>query len=70
MSVGLLIIRWVVGLTLAAHGSQKLFGWFGGGGLAGTAPMMEQLGFRPAILDPYVLWNADELFWLPSPDRR
>ena len=31
----------------------------------------EGLGnFRPAILDPYVLWNADELFWLPSADRR
>ncbi|SRR6266571_5336138 len=31
----------------------------------------EGLGnFRPAVLDPYVLWNADELFWLPSAGRR
>jgi uncharacterized membrane protein YphA (DoxX/SURF4 family) len=36
MSVGLLILRLVVGLSLAAHGAQKLFGWFGGYGLAGT----------------------------------
>ena len=47
MSIGLLLLRMVVGLTLAAHGSQKLFGWFGGGGIEGTAPAMEQLGFVP-----------------------
>jgi putative oxidoreductase len=48
MNLGLLIIRLVVGLTLAAHGSQKLFGWFGGGGLAGTGAFFEnRLQFRP-----------------------
>ena len=47
MSIGLLILRLVVGLTLAAHGAQKLFGWFGGYGLAGTGQFREQLGFRP-----------------------
>ena len=47
MSIGLLILRLVVGLTLAAHGAQKLFGWFGGYGLAGTGQFLEQLGFRP-----------------------
>src|SRR4051794_929464 len=36
MAYGLLLIRLAVGLTLAAHGAQKLFGWFGGSGLAGT----------------------------------
>src|SRR5258708_12780988 len=50
MAIGLLIMRLVFGLTMAAHGSQKLFGWFGGGGIAGTAPFMEQLGFRPGRL--------------------
>jgi putative oxidoreductase len=50
MHIGLLILRLVVGMTMAAHGSQKLFGWFGGGGIAGTAPFMEQLGFRPGRL--------------------
>jgi putative oxidoreductase len=47
MSIGLLILRLVVGLTLAAHGTQKLFGWFGGYGLTGTGGFLEQLGFVP-----------------------
>jgi putative oxidoreductase len=51
MSLGLLVIRLVVGLTLAAHGAQKLFGWFGGGGQAGTTQMFEKLGLRPARLN-------------------
>jgi putative oxidoreductase len=50
MSIGLLILRLVVGLTLAAHGAQKLFGWFGGYGIAGTGQFLEQLGFRPGRL--------------------
>jgi putative oxidoreductase len=37
MSHGILLLRVVFGLALAAHGSQKLFGWFGGPGLQGTA---------------------------------
>jgi putative oxidoreductase len=47
MSIGILILRLVVGLTLAAHGTQKLFGWFGGYGLTGTGGFLEQLGFVP-----------------------
>jgi len=47
MALGLLIIRLAVGLTLAAHGAQKLFGLFGGHGLAGTGGFLESLGFRP-----------------------
>jgi putative oxidoreductase len=50
MDLGLLIVRLAVGITLAAHGSQKLLGWFGGGGIAGTAPFFEQLGLRPGRL--------------------
>lgn len=46
-STGLLIARLVLGTLLAAHGTQKLFGWFGGYGLAGTGGFFEQLGFRP-----------------------
>lgn len=47
MDEALLFIRLVVGLGMAAHGAQKLFGWFGGYGLAGTGGFFEQLGFRP-----------------------
>jgi putative oxidoreductase len=47
MGLGLLILRLAIGLTVAAHGSQKLLGWFDGAGPAGAAPMMEKLGFRP-----------------------
>jgi putative oxidoreductase len=47
LSAGLLVARLVFGLSLAAHGSQKLFGWFGGYGLAGTGGFFEQLGYRP-----------------------
>src|SRR2546430_12068011 len=47
MSIGILMLRLVVGLTLAAHGAQKLFGWFGGYGLTGTGGFLEQLGFVP-----------------------
>jgi putative oxidoreductase len=50
MDAGLLIARVVVGLLMAAHGSQKLFGWFGGYGLTGTGGFFEQLGFRPGRL--------------------
>ena len=47
MDIGFLVLRLVVGLTMAAHGGQKLFGWFGGYGLAGTGGFLESLGFRP-----------------------
>jgi putative oxidoreductase len=47
MDAGLLIARLVFGLLMAAHGTQKLFGWFGGYGLAGTGGFLEALGFRP-----------------------
>lgn len=47
MDIGLLVLRLAVGLTMAAHGGQKLFGWFGGYGLAGTGGFLEKLGFRP-----------------------
>ncbi len=47
MDIGILLLRLIVGLTLAAHGAQKLFGWFGGYGLDATGQFMEGLGFRP-----------------------
>jgi putative oxidoreductase len=47
MDIGLLLLRLTVGLTLAAHGGQKLFGWFGGPGLDATGRVLEALGFVP-----------------------
>jgi putative oxidoreductase len=49
IDVALLVLRLVVGLYLAAHGAQKLFGWFGGPGLGGTIQGMDtHMRFRPA----------------------
>jgi putative oxidoreductase len=47
LGIGLLLGRIVVGLLMAAHGSQKLLGWFGGYGLEKTGGLFDQLGFRP-----------------------
>jgi putative oxidoreductase len=47
LTVGLLVLRLVLGLTMAAHGAQKLFGWFDGPGLAGFAATLDRLGVRP-----------------------
>lgn len=48
--IGLLVLRVVLGLTMAAHGAQKLFGWFGGRGFQGTLGMIRSLGLRLPIL--------------------
>lgn len=50
MDVGLLIARLILGLAIAAHGAQKLFGWFGGYGPRGTGEFFAGLGFRPGVL--------------------
>ena len=47
---GLLVLRLVVGLTMAAHGAQKAFGAFGGAGLHATAADFASLGYQPGML--------------------
>jgi putative oxidoreductase len=47
LEYGMLAVRLGLGLAIAAHGAQKLFGWFGGHGLAGTGGFFEAIGFRP-----------------------
>jgi putative oxidoreductase len=48
MRLGAPILRGLIGGLFIGHGTQKLFGWFGGHGLEGTAGMMEALELRPA----------------------
>src|SRR3954451_1531104 len=60
MAYGILFLRIVVGLTLAAHGAQKLFGRFGGHGPRGTAGFFsEQLGFRSPLLMALLAGGAE-----------
>ena len=57
--LGVLVLRLVVGLTFAAHGAQKAFGWFDGIGWAGWQGIMERLGFRPIVLFAAVSTGAE-----------
>src|SRR5437879_3444286 len=47
IDLALLVLRLATGGLVAGHGAQKLFGWFQGHGLEGTAGFMEKLGLRP-----------------------
>ncbi len=47
MKIGRLLLRLVVGGLFVGHGTQKLFGWFGGYGLDATAEAFEKMGMRP-----------------------
>ena len=49
-AIGLFILRAVIGVTVSAHGAQKLFGWFHGPGLDGFSGMLGSLKVRPAGL--------------------
>jgi putative oxidoreductase len=50
MDLALLLVRLVLGLGIAAHGAQKLFGWFEGPGLKGLGGHLEGIGLRPGRL--------------------
>ena len=54
-----LILRVPVGIILAAHGAQKLFGWFGGNGLAGTAGWLSSIGIEPGYLMAILAGGAE-----------
>ncbi|MDX1551804.1 MAG: DoxX family protein [Marinobacter sp.] len=54
-----LVLRVPVGLILAAHGAQKLFGWFGGYGLEGTANWLASIGLEPGYLMALLAGGAE-----------
>ena len=54
MEYGMILLRVVAGLALAAHGSQKLFGLFGGSGPAGTRTFFAGLGFRAPLAMAFI----------------
>ncbi|WP_275544974.1 DoxX family protein [Pseudomonas sp. Marseille-Q0931] len=56
---GITILRIIAGITFAAHGAQKLFGWFGGYGLEGVAQWMESIGLAPGYLMALMAGSAE-----------
>ena len=58
-SLSSLVLRVPVGIILAAHGAQKLFGWFGGYGLEGTGQWMESIGLAPGFLMALLAGSAE-----------
>ena len=56
---GLLVLRLVVGLTFAAHGAQKAFGWWAGPGYAGWTGALQGMGWRPAPMWALVSVGAE-----------
>lgn len=54
-----LVLRLPIGLILAAHGSQKLFAWFGGYGLEGTGQWMDSVGLSPGFIMALLAGSAE-----------
>jgi putative oxidoreductase len=59
MRLRLLVVRAVVGGLFFGHGAQKLFGWFGGHGLAGTGQFFDNVGVRPGRRNALVAGAAE-----------
>ena len=58
-SIANIMLRVPVGIILAAHGSQKLFAWFGGYGLEGTGQWMESIGLATGFLMALLAGSAE-----------
>ncbi|WP_274653051.1 DoxX family protein [Paenibacillus humicola] len=55
LSIGLLIIRVILGILFIGHGAQKLFGWFGGYGLKGTGGWFDSINVKPGVMAAFVV---------------
>ncbi|ACE85792.1 DoxX family protein [Cellvibrio japonicus] len=58
-SFSALALRLPLGIIFAAHGAQKLFGWFGGYGLQGTGQWMASIGLEPGVLMAFFAGSAE-----------
>lgn len=58
-SYSTLALRLPLGIIFAAHGAQKLFGWFGGYGLQGTGQWMDSIGLGPGVLMAALAGSAE-----------
>jgi putative oxidoreductase len=61
MKVGRLLLRAAVGGFFVGHGTQKLFGWFGGQGLQATASGFDSMGLKPGRVNA-IAAGASETF--------
>ena len=59
MDTGLLLLRLILGLLMAAHGAQKLFGWFGGPGLSGISGWLASMRLRPPRFWAFMAGTAE-----------
>jgi putative oxidoreductase len=59
--LGLMLLRWVVGALLIAHGLQKAFGWWGGPGLDGFQNRLTEVGYQHADMLTYIATGAQIL---------
>ena len=59
MRLGALALRGLIGGLFVGHGTQKLFGWFGGPGLGGASGMMDKLELRPPRRHALVAGGAE-----------
>lgn len=58
-SLATLALRIPAGIIFMAHGSQKLFGWFGGNGLEGTGQWLASIGIEPGYLMALLIGSAE-----------
>jgi putative oxidoreductase len=59
MKLGRVLLRFTVGSIFIEHGTQKLFGWFGGHGPEGTGQFFESIGLRPGRRNAIVAGTAE-----------